>query len=261
MFRRGHRTRQAHHIVSLLTVAASLLFAASAAAWDAGRPVELRMPPPLRPGLAALPRIVVPSPSEDAAAADINAALAVLDRRVLAAAADCHVHFAYQRRVRVTLAGSRFLGVLAHDEWYCGAYPDEDDLPLLFDLGSGRLVNWAALLPNRLHLRAATDSHVDGTPVTMFGSPAMTAFYASYSRRTAQGRDCADVLDEPYLLFQAWPDVRRDAVVVTPGTLAHMVRICAIPVAVPTSRLRAMGANAALLDEIDAAHDRMGGVR
>lgn len=215
--------------------------------------VVLKASPRLAKSIDAFPRIV--APPGNAAAQRINQGLAALDKSFRASAADCGGGNA-ERAVAVTLAGARFLSLVASDSWFCGAYPDTGTLALVYDLETGRPVNWAALLPASLGLKTTIDSHFDGTRIGMLRSPALSALYWSAIKDGPDAEDCRDVVTDDDVAFQAWPVASDDAVVLQPASLPHAVKACAIMAALPTAMLRRMGANPALLDDIDAAHAR-----
>jgi hypothetical protein len=241
--------------LAAICLAVTLPFAGPASlAAERHQPVTVKTPPKLHKSIAAWPRVV--ASSGDAAAARINAALTTLDKRFVAAAAQCG-QFDAQRKVDVTLAGERFLSLVAQDSWYCGAYPDTETLALVYDLGSGRPVNWLALLPHAWTLQATADSTFDGTTIGMIKSQALSTAYWSYAKRGKDAGDCESVIVDQDVAYQAWPDAKADAVVLQPANLPHVVAVCASPVEVPTAKLRQMGASAALLDDIDAAHARL----
>jgi len=242
--------KRACHRVALALV---LTLGSAAGARAAGDPVRLRASPPLAHGQAALPRIA--APADDAAAARINRALATSDKRFKAAAAACGNGDA-ERTVTASLAGARFLGLVAQDSWFCGAYPDTGTLALVYDLTSGRPVNWAALLPSGLAIQGSIDSHFDGTPIGMMRSKALTTLYWDTIKADPDAKDCEAIVTADDVAFQAWPDAKADAVALEPASLPHAEKACAITALVPTAALRRLGANAALLDDIDAAHAR-----
>ena len=171
-------------------------------AW-AGEPVRLAR----ATSVSAFPRIAAP---RTPATAKINAALTRLDRRWSDFARECRSggkDNEASRRVRATLTGPRFLSLVARDEESCGgAHPDNSTLALVYDLGSGRPVDWREMLGPRLAAETTTDTVIDGTTIGMVGSDALRGLYV---RARKPDKDCADVLADPSLHFVAWLDGKR----------------------------------------------------
>ena len=122
-----------------------------------------------------------------------------------------------------------------------------------------RDLDWTKLLPASLVQSTSVDTTADGTSIGMVASTQLHALYLkSVGGDTAQDAslksDCADVLADDGLALQLWPDASQDAVMIQPFDLPHAAVACGLAQPIKTSDLRPLGASAALLDAIDAAH-------
>jgi hypothetical protein len=226
--------------------AAMIVFAAALA---------LVQPATLAKDNASLPRIAAP----DAAGARINAALTKVDANWRAFQKDCRTQgptdqSSTNRSVEVAMAGPGFLSLVVHYGYDCGgAYPDTGAVALVYDLVTGRPVNWQKLLPARLAKTASLDSAGDGTMIGQIASPDLHALYRKVAG-PGEDKDCAEVLADPDLTFQLWPDAKAGGVALEPASLPHVVKACAATAVIPTASLRKLGADKGLLDAVDAAH-------
>ena len=217
-------------------------------------PVTLKSLPPLAKDVAAFPRIAAPA---DAAAQRINLALDRQDKVVKSAAKDCP-HDGWSRDITVAMRGPRYLALTAQDSWECGgAHPDASRLVLVYDLATGSPVNWARLLPATMIQSATLDTAGDGTRIGVIQSRALQDDYVK--ARTSDPKDpldpdCKDVVQDPDLKFNLWPDAQAGGVRIEPEGLPHVVAACGDSVPIPTAVLRKMGVQPALLDAIDSAH-------
>ena len=192
---------------------------------------------------SAFPRIAAP---RTPATAKINAALSRLDRRWAGFMKECAAggkDADAVRRVETPMAGPRFLSLVARDEELCGgAHPDNDTLPLVYDLDAGRPVDWRRLLGPRLVTETAVDTVIDGTPIGVIASRTLQGLYV---RAAKPNSDCAEVLADPGLKFVAWLDARKRGIVIEP-VLPHVTRACGDEQTVPLEELRRLGADPAL---------------
>ncbi len=223
-------------MIQIWALALTLLLATDA---SAAEPLRLTKPA----SSSAFPRIATPG---GPAAAKINAALDRLDRRWAGFVRECRAGGKDNeagRSVRVTLAGPRFLSLVANDEESCGgAHPDISTLALVYDLGAGRPVDWKPLLGPRLVTETSADTVIDGTTIGMIGSKTLRDLYV---RTDKPDKDCAEALADPGLHFVAWLDGKRRALVIQP-VLPHVVAACADDAAIPAVDLRRLGADPAL---------------
>ena len=140
-------------------------------------PLVLTVPGPVRPGLAALPRIAWPA---DTAQRRINLSLAQLDARAKAAERDCRADSvnpaSWSRTVAVTMRGPIFLSYVVTDEVDCGgAHPSEGHAAIVYDLATGKSVDWAPLLGGRLTGAMPLAAGADGVQVVTLWSPRLRA--------------------------------------------------------------------------------------
>jgi hypothetical protein len=214
----------------------------------AAEPVRLARPA----GDATMPRITAPSTP---ATARINAALARLDKRWAGYVDDCEAggkDNEAARSVEVTMAGPRFLSLVAHDEEFCGgAHPDNSTTALVYDLQSGRPVDWRILLGPRLAGVSHTDTVIDGTTIGVINSAELAKLYLRALRKSpdydpAWWDQCSDTLKDPSLEFLLWPDAKTHGLVADPE-VEHVVAPCGEEVSIPAADLRAAGADAALI--------------
>lgn len=220
----------------------ALILATSAVAAE---PVRLARPM----SASALPRIAAPLTPQ---AAKINAALTRLDQRWASYARECRKSGkdnTATRSVKVTMAGLRFLSLVASDEETCGgAHPDNSTLALVYDLGSGRPVDWRVLLGPRLATATRLDTVIDGSKIGTAGSPELSRLYQRALRKApgfdpAWWTECAEVLQDPDLQYVLWPDAKTRGLVALP-VVVHAVAPCAEDATIPAGELKQAGADA-----------------
>jgi hypothetical protein len=231
----------------------------------ADRVVTMITPSPVAKGVAAMPRIAGPV---DAAERRINVAVRQLDGSVAKAAAECRRDAEgpaapdadWSRQVEVTMAGPRYLSYVITDDAFCGgAHPATGTMSIVYDLGTGRPVDWATLLPPALVGKLTLQAGMDGTRTVALTSPGLHALYLKGYGATAMGHDadCRDAVaagsESPPL--SVWLDARAGGLAVQ-FDLAHVVQACALAVVIPAAALAAAGANPELVRAIAAAHAR-----
>lgn len=246
-----HRNRRTAALV-IAGVSASWIVANEASAADI--PVTLKKSPPIAKDVDAFPRIATPT---DQAAQRINQALDRRDAQVKTAAKEC-AGGDWRRTVSVPMRGPRYLAFTAQDSWDCGgAHPDASLLVLVYDLSTGSPVNWTRLLPASMVQSSTLDTAGDGTKIGVIGSRALQEFYIkalSSDPKNPLDADCRDVLKDPDLKFNLWPDARAGGIAIEPEGLPHAVAACGDSAVVPIAELRKMGVQPALLDAIETAH-------
>jgi hypothetical protein len=244
-------------------IPAAILMISVAAGAEA--PVQLKATAPLSANLAAFPRLAA-APG-DKAAERINQALDRRDRQLQSAVKDCRSNSdrtadaTWSRVISVAMRGPRYLSLIANDSWDCGgAHPDFGLLVLVYDLNTGSPVNWARLLPASLIQGTSLDSAGDGTQVGVVSSRAFQDLYLkakSSDPKDPLDPECRDVLSDPGLKFNIWPDGKGDGLALQAEGLPHVVAACGSDsVIVATSILLKLGVQPALLDAIDTAHLR-----
>lgn len=244
-------------------IAAALTLAA-APAWAADGRVTLSVPPPVSPGIAAMPLLAHPA---NAAERRVNGALRQLDGAVRKAWAGCRdpsVHDPYWKRtVDVPMRGPRFLSVVVTEDLDCGAaHPYADTWAVVYDLRTGRPVDWAALLPRALAGTLALGEGFDQTRTVRLRSARLWALYlAGYDHDGGPSEDaeCRNALAGEGAggppAMSAWLDARQGGLVVH-FNLPPVVQNCAEPGLIPAATLRQEGADPALTQALGAANAR-----
>jgi hypothetical protein len=187
-----------------------VLLSASLAPAQSRNSVSLEPIKQLRKGVDAWPLIVHAStPAEQS----VNAILNRLNARMAKALKDCDGNYRdwakqvdqpltgknvaeddWERTITVTMTGPRFLSMVAIDSFvFCGgAHPDNDTLAMVFDLTTGRPVDWMKLIAKSANARAYSDSNSDGTTVGALIVPALRAMTLTHTNE-----DCKDAFRNP----------------------------------------------------------------
>ena len=205
-------------------------------------------------GVAAAPRLIsgVPAP----VLARINAAMAKVDERGRSSAADCRASLrerkdlphgdddGWTRDVKVAFTGPRLFAILIQDSYYCGGpYPARDDQALVFDLSTGRPVDWRPLFPPALHVQTTTDTAGDGAALGFF-----KATSALVRLMGPLDEECRDGLEGRY--FMVWPDRAAGGLVLGLRGFPHVRQACEEDVTLTPAKLRHLGFAGALVDAI-----------
>jgi len=203
----------------------------------ADAPVQLKPMPAIAKGIAAFPRLT----TSDTPAQRINRALERLDKQAQATLKDCRANAdkpsdaEFSRSIWMTMRGPAYLSFLVSDNLDCGgAHPDTGDMVLVYDLGSGAPVNWQRLLPKAMVQGTNTDTTIDGTTVAFVTSKTLQALYSKAEAATNPiDPDCKDVLSDPELKLNLWPDPKGGGLAIEPADLIHAVQACADAIVVP----------------------------
>ena len=221
----------------------------------------------LRKGVDAWPLIVNPGTPAELL---VNSTLTQLNLRLALALRDCDVGALeslklmgeqagprgsvsedWSRKVQVTMTGPRFLSIVATDETFCGgAHPDADRNALVFDMTTGALVEWSALVAKPSGAASEAGSGLDGTTSIRLVFPALEKINAS--RADAESKD-AFWLPQSFLI---WPDAQKGSLIVQEADLPHVVQSCAIEIALTIDEARKLGFDESLLNAIEQAHRR-----
>lgn len=228
--------------------------------------VQLQAAKPLRKGVDAWPLIANPSTPEQQR---VNATLTRLNAHMQKSLAECDQNAReafkeqgndapkgtdptaddWERTIKVTMTGPRFLSLVATDEADCGgAHPDSDTLAMVFDLTTGAPANWVTLLAKSANASTYSDSITDGTKVGALVVPALLAM----SKAKADA-DCKDAFQDPQS-YQLWPDAKSGKLIAEPFDLPHAVAACAEDLALTTDQARKLGFDEGLLGAIEQAH-------
>ena len=218
----------------------------------------------LRKGVNAWPLIV--SPANDAERR-VNATLTKLNERLAKALRDCDADYLawarqtgndhsqiaddWSRAVAITMQGPRYLSLVASEEMFCGgAHPNEDQIALVFDMNTGRPVNWVALVAKSSGASSSTDSVADGSNAGALILPDLRAMSVA-----AASADCKDAFQDPQS-YVLWPDAKKERLVAQPFDLPHAVMACSVEMKLTMEQARKMGFNDSLLTAIAEAHRR-----
>lgn len=220
----------------------------------------------LRKGVDAWPLIDQPStPAERS----VNSILSRLNERMAKSLKDCDGRYRdwaklvgqpltgrngmendLERTITVTMTGPRFLSIVAVDSFvFCGgAHPDNDTLAMVFDLTTGKQVNWTTLIAKSAGGSSYSDSIWDGTSVGALIVPALRAITIAHSNE-----DCKDAFPSPQP-YQLWPDAKSGTLTAEPFGLPHVVAACADDLHLTPDQARKLGFNQILLNAIGQAH-------
>ena len=192
----------------------------------------------------------------------INATLADLNREFSRKVHDClSGKFAWskdsfdggewQRTIKVTMRGPRFLSMTAADGFYCGtAHPDDDLVVLVFNLETGEQVDWSALVPKSAgaYLPKNVLGDEDGTPPLSL--PELQAIYAAAEDPAS---DCAGYFQDerPFVL---WPDAESGTLVAEVAGLPHVALPCKNELKLTIEQARKLGFDETLLQAVEEAH-------
>ena len=232
------------------------IFAGGVRAAEPLAPVQLRPSPPVARGVDAFPRLV--APPGDQAAQRINQALTRRDAKVRDAVKQCHVlqkDGEWGRWITVPMRGPHYLSLMARDDWNCGgAHPDNSGMALVYDLRTGTPVDWKQLLPASMLEETITDTVGDGTVIGLVKSKMLSELYVKSLTAQKTDSECLQYLADTSLTFMLWPDAEQDGIVIEPSNIIHAMTACGDSVTISLPAGRALGIDAALLDDIDEAH-------
>ena len=225
--------------------------------------LTLTRPAALQKDVAAFPKIARPG---DPAERRIDEALAVLDAAVPRAIRECRglsngpaASGAYwSRSIAVTMAGPRFISFKVVDDTFCGgAHPNTGLWAVVYDLTTGRPVDWSRFLPPTLTGQVTLEPGMDNIRTVRLASARLHALYLAGYGATEQGSnpDCRDAVtqtpDSPPP-SSVWLDAAKGGLAVQ-FDVAHVAQACALPVVIPAASLKAVGASPVLVDALIAA--------
>jgi hypothetical protein len=258
-----------------------LALAASALAFaqSPGPALRLDPQPELAPGVEAFPRLVDArlagrgigsrgvrgggatggatgaDPSAAGGVARINGALDRAQQRMWANAKDCRDdsnHLAVSRWIDVTMLGPRFFSVVDHREYGCGLSPTESATPFVFDLETGRAVDWLRLLPPSFHAEGVLDTEPGLGTLGLVQSGALSKLYVDAAEDGAEA-DCKHAFDGIQLNFYLWPDAGQRALLVDQAQLPDAQRACGSPLTLSLAQMRQLKFAPALVDALASA--------
>jgi hypothetical protein len=229
---------------------ALLAIIASSPACAAAPTIQLTTPPPLRDSIAAMPQIAAPTNDSERR---INAALQALDANLEKAVAACKGGD-WQRSVETPMAGAGYLSLVITDSYACddAAHPDTATSAIVYDLSTGRPVNWSRLLPPGL-TGEQTLVEAGGSRMVALSSKHLFQLYMDgYTDGGATGQDLADCKEalraggDTPPPANVWLDAKRHGLAVE-IELPHAVAACEDFVVIPVEELKREGASAALV--------------
>lgn len=223
----------------------------------------LSFSPDLAEDFAALPRIAAATPQ----AAAINGALDRLDANSVESRTSClelrtqNDNVFAGRTVDAPMTGPRFVAIVVTSGNYCGgAHPNWGRTPLVFDLETGRLIDWRDWLPADM-VEPMTDTEADRyTQPAVLQSLTLKAWFAqqALSEMDANGRAaCAEIFGdyEPdWWSLNAWPDAKAGGLRLQTSDLAHASMGCHTDILMPLRDLKRRGAHREFTDALEAAH-------
>ncbi len=225
--------------------------------------VALIEKPNLSADIEALPRLAGDSP----AIQRINAELDRLDAAATNSATDCSEmarggQGGWARSVTRPMIGPAYVALREHLEIYCGgAYPSNSQTAVTYDLATGARADWVSLLPGLGLKQDEAMADMPADYVYSIRSPRLEALYERKMTETATDREwleqCRDVwkpqaADDMGQGFAVWADAEHGAVAVS-ADYVHAVQACGGSVYLTEADLRAAGADAHLIEALNAA--------
>lgn len=254
-------TSQTLRIGAFVAALLSTLIVAHAAS----RVVTLRNPALVADEIAAMP--VIEAPADDAER-QINAAVGRFNFNARKAAAQCKKdsrgRYHWSRSVNATMRGPGFLSFTITDDTYCGtAYPNMSAQSIVYDLSTGKPVDWTKLLPPSLTGKVTLQTGMDGTKTVALSSQRLYDLYLKLYRHepkdpdeTGDEKECREAVMQEGAsappAMSVWLDAKAGGLAIQ-FDLAHVVQACADAVVIPVQTLKAEGAKAALTDALEAA--------
>lgn len=160
----------------------------------------------------------------------------------------------WERRVEVTMAGPRFLSLKATEDYFCGGnHPDDETEPLVFDVTTGSLIDWPAMLPNANDAAAKAWEFRGAESLSTVTLPRLEEL----NLRKAVP-DCKDAFQHPQS-FLLWLDARDGTIVAEAADLPHVVQACAEEIRLNTAAARDLGFSDELLQAVEEAHKASAG--
>ena len=158
---------------------------------------------------------------------------------------------AWTRVVAVDMQGPRFLALTATDSYDCGSlYPNDGiQMPLVYDLLSGRPVNWLTYFPKGAI--ATLETSADGAKVGL-------VVWSELTRRAnaAASKECKDAFGDDETVGRAFGitlNGKSGTLVARPADLPHALQACGEDVALPAGELRRLGFAPELVSALEAA--------
>ena len=223
----------------------------------------LRFSPDLADDFGALPRVAGDMPQARA----INAALDRVDARDRENRTDClemkplNDNVEWGRSVEAPMTGPRFVSIVMTQGDYCGgAHPSWTRTALVFDLETGRLIDWTSWLPAEMATPFQADDADRLVSPAVLGSPSLKAWFAgrALEQMGKDGRrECAAIYAEDRREYAwgltAWPNAKDGGLTLQSAGLAHAEMGCHADVLMPLAEMMRRGIADELVDAIKAA--------
>jgi hypothetical protein len=216
-----------------------------------------------RKGLDSWPKIIAPhSPAVDRA----NQTIAKMNQSTSDALRECdddyrqfknlpesaRVKGGWDRKVRITMRGPRFVAMVADETSFCdGSYPNNDHVAVVFDMSTGELVNWTSLMTGVDETAATTFKSIDGATTSGISTSGLTELALNKSVKDSECKKALESLGQ--LEFQVWPDAKRGQLVIKPIGLPHVVQACEEDIGLSIPEARKQGFSEAILGAIEQA--------
>jgi hypothetical protein len=128
---------------------------------------------------------------------------------------------------------------------------------LVYDLKSGRPVDWSTLLPTSWITSVSIDQALDGTRVGLISSSLLRGMFLqsiaqSEANNSGWWKHCEPVLTDPSLRFVVVAEADTDGLLFMPWVPPRTN--CEEFLRIPTKKLRAEGVSPTLVSAIEAAH-------
>lgn len=217
-----------------------------------------------RKGLDSWPMIVAPhSPSVDRA----NKTILEMNESTSEALRECdddyrqyknlpesaRVKGGWDRKVKVTMRGPRFVAMVADETSFCdGSYPNDDHVAVVFDMATGELVKWTDFVIGVNETAAATFKSIDGATSSGISTTGLTELALKRADTDPECRQALESLGQ--MEFQIWPDARHEQLIVKVMGLPHVVRACEEDIGLSIPEARQQGFRDDILGPIEQAH-------
>jgi hypothetical protein len=154
------------------------------------------------------------------------------------------------------MLGGHYFSLVEEDENFCGGvHGARWTKPWVFDLYTGSLVNWQALLPPGWVDGAHSEQVWDKIDISVIFSGELQRVYRHNYNSMSQGSsrsDCQDVMSaaEAFIL---WPNAAKHGIELEPSSLPLVASACARPATLLIVTLRDLGFDRSLVDDIQTA--------
>jgi hypothetical protein len=167
----------------------------------------------------------------------------------------------WDRAIRVTMAGPRYLSLRASGSIFCGGmHPDRYDAALIFDLDTGELLDGSTIVAKDSQIKVALASSIPRYPQSdkfLLSSPALDRITIARANEDCKRtlKDVEDGQGSSPILYSVWPEAEKNMVVVMPVSLGYLDYLtCAEEVEISPDQARKLGFAGRFLASIAEAH-------